>query len=284
MKILLTGNEGFIGKNLETELTSQGHDVIGFEKDCTISDIVEEMHSNPVVVHQGAITDTLYPDNIEMMVNNYEFSKRLFDEAFSRNIKVVYASSAACYGISDEGTPANIYGWSKYCAEQYGLALYKPQTILSPFSNVNSKAQFIALRYYNVFGMGEEHKGRMSSIAYQAMVKGSMTLFPGQPRRDFVYVKDVVRANLHAITNNYIKTGYYDVGSGVASTFEDVCDNLEVPYTHTSEDNIPEGYQFFTKSSEEKWLPGWEPKYDLKTALKEYKESYTEAIFPQKIL
>mgnify|MGYP001445888840 FL=1 len=278
MKIILTGNQGFIGRNLEEELIGQGHDVIGFdvasENGCSVDEIKNAMDGVSVILHQGAITDTLYPDNIAMMKYNYEFSKELFDAAFKRRIKVVYASSAACYGNDNtQETPANIYGWSKYCAEQYGLALYKPEIVGESTGIV---PQFIALRYYNVFGPGEEQKGKMSSVAYQAMERGEMVLFPGKPKRDFVYVKDVVSANIHAMNNKYIKTDFYDVGSGVASSFEDVCDAVGISYTHTTEDKIPVGYQFWTESDRRKWLPGWKPKYDLTTALKEYKEHFTE--------
>ena len=265
-KIILTGNEGFIGKNLEKELIHCGYDVICFEKGSTIDEISSEMEKHSIVVHQGAITDTLHKDNIEMMKNNYEFSKLLFDSSIRHDQKVVYASSAASYGT--DGCPSNIYGWSKYCAEQYGLTLYK-RTTNSVFG-----CSFISLRYFNVFGPGEEHKGRMSSIAYQVMKKGKAQLFPKEPKRDFIYIKDVVSANIHAIESEpyKIKTGYYDVGSGVASTFEEVCEHLDIPYTYTSESEIPKGYQFFTQASKGKWLPGWKPKYNLKTALKEYKQ------------
>ena len=262
--IILTGNEGFIGKNIEKRLIQSGYNVICFEKDSTPHEISKVMTANSVLVHQGAITDTLYEDDIEMMKNNYEFSRELFDYSINKGIKVVYASSAASYGT--DGYPINIYGWSKYCAEQYGIALYKRAE--------KTRKQFIALRYFNVFGSGEEDKGRMSSVAYQAMKKGKMKLFPKEPRRDFVYVQDIVNANIHAIESqpHEIRTGYYDVGSGEASTFEEVCKHLDIPYTYTSESEIPKGYQFFTKSSEDKWMPNWKPKYNLETALKEYKE------------
>lgn len=262
MRIILTGNEGFIGKNLEKELLQFDYEVVGFERGSTITEIKNQMTRDSIVVHQGAITDTLYEDNIEMMNNNYEFSCRLFDAAFDKGLKVVYASSAASYGIED--CPANIYGWSKYCAEQYGIAL---------FAGTNN---FIALRYFNVYGPGEQHKGRMASIAHQAMKKGSMNLFVGNPRRDFVYVKDVVNANMYAINCEGIPTGYYDVGSGVASSFEEVCNHLEIPFEYADESKIPAGYQFFTCSSSDKWMPGWKPECDLESALKEYRTAFNE--------
>ncbi len=132
------------------------------------------------------------------------------------------------------------------------------------------------MRYFNVYGPGEQHKGRMASIAHQAMKKGSMVLFPNNPRRDFVYVKDVVNANIHAIESGNITTGYYDVGSGVASPFEEVCRHLEIPFEYTDESKIPVGYQFYTCSSSDKWMPGWKPQYDLESSLKEYKEAFNE--------
>ena len=96
---------------------------------------------------------------------NYEFSRKLFDYAESFDKKVVYSSSAANTG--DNGMPSNIYGWSKYVTENYGMA---------------KVSNFVALRYFNVYGPGEEHKGKMASVAYQAYQKGEFKLFPKKPK------------------------------------------------------------------------------------------------------
>ena len=141
-------------------------------------------------------------------------------------------------------------------AEQYGLAL---------------GGQFIALRYFNVYGPGEEYKNKMSSIAYQAYKQGVFKLFPKKPKRDFVYIKDVVSATLYPLTNE-VPSGIYEVGSGEARIFEDVLDNLEISYTYRNEIDIPEGYQYYTESDSKKWMPGWTPKYNIETGIKAYKK------------
>ena len=269
--VILTGHKGFIGGQLYKKLKVEEYDVKGFEKDCTIEEIRECIEGlaqykfeDTTIVHQGANTDTLFEDNSEMMRNNYDFSKQLFDLALNFGINVVYASSAAIYGTGKIKHPINVYGWSKAASETYGLLKFTDTNLTYP-------PRFVALRYFNVFGPGEEKKGKMASVAYQAMKKGSMELFPKKPRRDFVYVEDVVNANLHAIQNANVKTGVYDVGSGVSNTFEYLCRCLGIPYTITSEDKIPEGYQFLTKSKRSKWMPGWKPKYDLSLGLEIYK-------------
>jgi len=274
--ILLTGYKGFIGKRLHKALLERNYKVIGFEKDCTIYDIKEVFRflssseiSETTIVHQGAITDTLFADNSEMMRNNYMFSKELFDLALEVGVNVVYASSAAVYGDGENKHPINVYGWSKYASELYGIREFS-STLTYPTT------RFVALRYFNVFGPGEEHKGRMSSIAYQSMVRGDMDLFPKKPQRDFVYIDDIVSANIHAIENSNVRTGYYEVGSGESHTFEYVCECLDIPFSITEEERIPKGYQFKTQSNAEKWMPEWVPKCNLKESLQSYKK-YFEA-------
>jgi ADP-L-glycero-D-manno-heptose 6-epimerase len=245
------------------EFKRRGYDILCFDSDCDISDITNEIKYGVTLVHQGAISDTQHGDNSELMMNNYEKSKILFDASYDNGCNVVYASSAASYG--QNGSPSNIYGWSKYCAEQYGIAL---------FGDGGESPSFIALRYFNVFGSGESHKGNMSSIAYRAMKNGVMSLFPGKPKRDFVYIKDVVDANFHAIKCEKVNTGYYEVGSGEAHSFEEVCETLGVEFDYLSESAVPDGYQFFTRSSRDRWMPEWSPKYGLKDALMEYKKEF----------
>ena len=258
MKFILTGFNGFIGKNIFKKL-SQENSLICIEKDYIDYDNWETLIENSIknvdiILHIGAISDTMLQNPNEMLKYNYWFSKRLFDYAKKYDKKVIYASSAATTGTS--GTPTNIYGWSKLMAEQYGLTL---------------GGQFIALRYFNVYGPGEEYKNKMSSIAYQAYKQGVFKLFPKKPKRDFVYIKDVVSATLYPLTNE-VPSGIYEVGSGEARIFEDVLDNLEISYTYRNEIDIPEGYQYYTESDSKKWMPGWTPKYNIETGIKAYKK------------
>ena len=267
MKILLTGSKGFIGKNILQKLltpyqannTVPNHEVICIEKDFLNDDdwelnLEDYIKKVDVILHIGAISDTMLKDANVMMKYNYIFSKELFDIAEKYNKKVIYSSSAANTG--DKGTPSNIYGWSKFITEQYGLAKVK---------------NFYALRYFNVYGPGEEHKGKMASVAYQSYEIGSFNLFPKRPERDFVFIDDVVDATLHPLFND-VEPGVYEVGSGQAHTFEDVLNLMEIPFTYKSEYEIPLGYQFFTLSQPLLYIKGWEPKYNLKNGIRKYKK------------
>ena len=135
---------------------------------------------------------------------------------------------------------------------------------------------FISLRYFNVYGPGENKKGKMASVVFQSYTEGNFKLFPKNPKRDFVYVDDVVSANIHAIDS---PKGIYEVGSGEARTFEDVLDNLEILFTYRNEVDIPDGYQYYTESDSERWVPGWKPKYNIETGIEEYKKYFKERNF-----
>lgn len=263
MRILITGTKGFIGKNLlsslfEYNVLEINEDIFESEKWWTteLNDKLNNFKPN-VIFHVGACSDTLETDANYMMTRNYEFTRILSDWAEAQNAIMIYSSSAANYGTNKK-YPSNLYGWSKYVAEQYVV-----------------KNGGIALRYFNVYGPNEDHKGRMASVAYQMLEKhksgSEIKIFPNKPQRDFVYVKDVVDANLFAMKNyGNVIPGWYEVGSGEARTFEDVLDILKIPYTYTDESEIPVGYQFYTKSNSLEWMPRWEPKWNLENGLQDY--------------
>ena len=99
----------------------------------------------------------------------------------------------------------------------------------------------------------------------------------GKESRDFVYIDDIVNANLYALENyDTLKGNWYEVGSGESNTFETIFDNLELLYTYHNQSEIPKGYQFQTLSLEKKWMAGWKPKFNLKKGLKEYKKYLNE--------
>lgn len=265
MKILVTGSDGFIGKNLcyhierDMDIIPYGIEISDFynKTDWTeeLIHILNEIKPD-TIFHVGACSDTLETDVNYMMELNYESTKILTDWCKENSKKIIYSSSAANYGIN-ERYPSNLYGWSKYVAEGYVI------------SNGG-----IGLRYFNVYGPGEGHKGKMSSVALQMFEKSkkseSILLFPHKPKRDFIYIKDVISANIFAMYNyDSLNSDWYDVGSFTARTFEDVLINIGIDkWEYHDESSIPDGYQFYTKAS--KIIPGWGPKYTLETGLEEY--------------
>ena len=119
----------------------------------------------------------------------------------------------------------------------------------------------------------------MASVAYQMYIKQQSDekcfLFPKKPLRDFVYVKDIISANIYAMNNfSRLKGKKYEVGSGEARAFEDVMNLMEIPFEYLDESVIPEGYQFYTCSDSDKWMPGWKPSYDLEKGIKSYKQCF----------
>lgn len=256
--ILLTGANGFIGNNIlkvlnqdtslnTTLIESDFYDLPNWEEE-----MEELIKTTNHILHVGADSNTLNTDVEKIMFLNFYTSKIIFDIAKKNNVHVTYSSSAACVGVN--GYPSNLYAWSKYSAEQYGLQ--------------NNK-NFVALRYFNVYGPGEEKKREMSSVAYQAWLKSEFKLFPKEPKRDFVYIDDVVSASLHPVFNK-VEKGVYDVGTGNARKFEEVLELLNIKYTYTSEKTIPDGYQFFTQADKNKFMSTWTPKFSLEMGMKNY--------------
>ena len=160
------------------------------------------------------------------------------------------------YLLGDKDTGQELELSNRDITEKYGVA---------------RTSRFIALRYFNVYGQGEQNKGRMASVAFQSHRNGKFRLFPGEPKRDFVYIKDVVDATIYPLFN-HVNPGVYEVGSGEARTFEDVLNIMNVKYTYRKRSDIPKGYQFFTKANKNEFMDGWEPIYNLEKGLEEYKE------------
>ena len=265
--ILLTGSEGFIGRSLNNQIVnlySNEFNVLPFEKDNIrnneywIEELNELVRDSDVILHVGADSNTQNFDFNDVFFYNYYVSKVLFDLISENNKEkiTIYSSSAACYGT--QGMPETIYAWSKFLAEQYG------------YSKIEN---FISLRYFNVYGPGESEKGNMSSIAFQALKSKNdyFYLFPGNPKRDFIFIEDIVDANLYPIFND-IKKGIYDVGTGAENLFEDIVEFFGLNVRYHNESKIPKNYQYQTKANKKKFMKGWEPKYSLEQGLKKYKE------------
>jgi ADP-L-glycero-D-manno-heptose 6-epimerase len=265
-QVLVTGAAGFIGHQLVNSLAMSSSSIIKiddgyFSAPDWKAALVNELNSaNPsTVFHVGACSDTLEQDVQIMMTRNYESTKVIADWCFLMKRELIYSSSAANYG-EDGKYPSNLYGWSKYAAEDYVI-----------------KSGGLSLRYFNVYGPGEESKGNMASFLYQAYLRNKRNeevyLFPKKPLRDFVYIKDVISANIHAKEcYKFLRGRYFDVSTGVASSFEEMLDIFGLKYKYSSDKLIPTGYQFFTQGDPSKWMRGWSPRFSLEQGVLEYKE------------
>jgi ADP-L-glycero-D-manno-heptose 6-epimerase len=267
--LLVTGPLGFVGRNLVNFLKTENFQVEGLDDNYLIdkewkNSLINKLENvNPsTIFHVGACSNTLNQNVQNMMVRNYESTKVITDWCQLNNRQLIFSSSAANYG--ENGLyPSNLYGWSKYVAEDYVI-----------------KSGGVALRYFNVYGPGEEEKGVMASFLYQAYLKDKnkekIFLFPGKPLRDFVYIKDVLYANLHAKQNfNEVRGRYFEVSTGTAISFEQVLETFGLLYEYSGVEQIPLGYQFFTRGDSIKWMKDWKPTYSLDQGIKEYK-SYLE--------
>ncbi len=249
---VVTGAAGFIGSNLVKALNDRGvTDVIAVDDlrqgdkfanlaDCEIADyldkdeFLERLDEGvfdgvvSAILHQGACSDTTERDGRFMMDVNYRYSRRLLDHCMTDEVPFIYASSAAIYGAGQDfreerecEAPLNIYGYSKFLFDQLVRRRFEERS-----------AQVAGLRYFNVYGEREQHKGRMASVAYhffnQYRDTGQVRLFTGsggygdgEQRRDFVSVEDCVRINLHLLDHPEI-SGIFNAGTGAAQSFNDV--------------------------------------------------------------
>ncbi|OGA20049.1 MAG: ADP-glyceromanno-heptose 6-epimerase [Betaproteobacteria bacterium RIFCSPLOWO2_02_FULL_67_19] len=252
MTYVVTGAAGFIGSRLVAALNRAGiTDVLAVDNlrnadkfrnlvDCEIQDyldkrdFLERVVANQfegvieAVFHQGACSDTLQADGRYMMDNNYRYSRELLDWCQDEEVPFLYASSASVYGAGRdfaEGRanerPLNVYGYSKFLFDQHVRQRLPGRT-----------AQVLGLRYFNVYGPNESHKGRMASVAFHAFnqfrAEGRVRLFvgsdgyaDGEQRRDFVHVDDVVAVNLHFLGHPEA-SGIFNCGTGRAQSFNDL--------------------------------------------------------------
>jgi ADP-L-glycero-D-manno-heptose 6-epimerase len=252
MYYVVTGAAGFIGANLVKALNERGEtDIIAVDNlkqgdkfanlaDCEIADYLDQDDflqgvldgrfdgMLAAILHQGACSDTTETDGRFMMRNNYEYSRELFGYCMEEEVPFLYASSAAVYGPGPEfredracERPLNVYGYSKFLFDQFVRRHWGERT-----------AQVVGLRYFNVYGDREQHKGRMASVAFHffnqyrrdgrvRLFEGSGGYADGEQRRDFVSVEDVVKLNLFFLERPDL-AGIFNAGTGRAQSYNDV--------------------------------------------------------------
>lgn len=283
--IIVTGGAGFIGSNIVAKLNELGHkDILVVDNltdgtkfkniaRCDILDYQDKedfllhiQNKKPfaakikAVLHQGACSVTTEWNGRYMLRNNYEYSKALLHYCVDEKIPFIYASSAAIYGANknfveqpENEAPLNVYGYSKLLFDQYVRRVFS-----------TAKSQIVGLRYFNVYGPNEQHKGSMASVAFhlnnQIKANRFINLFEGcdgygngEQVRDFVYVGDVANVITWFLKNNNC-SGIFNVGTGKRQTFNDVAKAIvdwhgygEIKYIPFPE-NLVGRYQSFTQA------------------------------------
>jgi len=283
MYIVVTGAAGFIGSNLVRALNRRGEtDIIAVDNledgekfwnlaDAEIADYLDQDEflarlaagdfedDLTAILHEGACSDTMATDGRYMLRNNYRYSVDLVTHCQDNDVPLIYASSAAVYGNNrvfreerECEAPRNVYAYSKLLFDQYARRLLPERT-----------AQIVGLRYFNVYGERERHKGRMASVALhffdQFRAEGNVRLFEasdgyaaGEQRRDFIAVDDVVKATLHFLDHRE-HSGIFNVGTGDAASFNEVatavinaCRKAQGHAAATHKDHLREGRIVYT--------------------------------------
>lgn len=317
--IIITGAAGLIGSAVVRELNQLGYqdlllvDRLGsgqkwknirslrfadyIEKDDFENQFLNSNHSLwpkiTGIVHLGACSSTIETNASYLIENNFRFSKLMASKAAHHSIRMVYASSAATYGDGEQGfldteadiekyRPLNPYGYSKQLFD-----LYLKQKSFKP--------HFAGIKYFNIFGPNEFHKGPMISMVLrgfrQIQETGSLQLFKsynpnyqdGKQIRDFLYVTDAAKMTLYLLLTAKDKNGLFNVGSGVASTWIDLGNSIFKAVN--KEPNIifidmPESlrpnYQYFTQAPIQKikQIGYQEPITSLDEAISDYVQNY----------
>ena len=321
--IIVTGAAGFIGSAIVWQLNQLGR------KDILISDKLktEEKWNNiskmnyydwidrdelfdflettemkiEAIIHMGACSATTEKDADFLMKNNYEYTKKLWNYCTEKQIKFIYASSAATYGDGEKGydddisleehenlRPLNKYGYSKKIFDVWALKQEKTPKI------------WAGLKFFNVYGPNEYHKGRMASMIFHAYNQynetGDVKLFKshkdgyrdGEQLRDFVYIKDVTKVIVFMLginnENTVMQNGIYNLGTGKARSFYDLA-KITLECMGGSKDNIkfipmPEDlrgrYQYFTEAKMNKLIKNGytESFYSLEDGVRDYVINY----------
>jgi ADP-L-glycero-D-manno-heptose 6-epimerase len=294
---VVTGGAGFIGSNLTLELQqkypnskitviddfSTGHfkNLYGFKGEVIAVDLREfdwdSLDKPTAIFHQGANAITTVTDQKLMMDTNVNAFKRLLQYIVKNKIKLIYASSAATYGLT---APPNTVGSGELPANIYGYSKLICDNIVQQTLKENPKAHIVGLRYFNVYGPRESYKMsvKMSSMVWQLYLQmkegNNPKIFKhGEQKRDFVYIKDILRANIISLTT---PSGIYNVATGKPEDFNKIVTelnknlktNLEPEYIH----NPYKFFQEFTQADTKNFLPEYKSEYTFETGIKEYIE------------
>lgn len=313
-RIIITGGAGFVGSNLVRQLqdddpqarllviddfrtgtfanlTSEGEHGWSFRGEVIarplgeldLYSLMDEFEPD-IIFHEASITDTTVADQAKMIADNVEPFETLVNIAVEDGIRLVWASSAATYGtrangaaqdrrpfeLDDAGAPANVYGFSKWVMEN----------ITRQALEKNPEAHIVGLRYFNVFGPGEQNKGHMASMIYKLAIdmlngKRPRVFHDGSQARDHIYVRDVVDATIAGSLDAAV-SGVYNVGAGKATSFNQIIDALnEALGTALAAeyfDNPYAFYQSYTCADISRTKSGlkWAPRYDPPKAVAEY--------------
>jgi len=245
MKVLVTGAAGLIGSNVVKILEDKGAKVVALDDfscgnyenikdikgEVVCADILDEnvyakLPKVDAVIHEGAITDTTLKDDKKMIMVNYEGFKNVFNFCLKKKAKLVYISSAGVYGDgpspmkeTQEARPLNAYAYSKYLCDCHA----------QKFMGKKALPLLTGIRYFNVYGPGEYHKGSAASMIYQLYLQMKRGVRPrvfkyGEQKRDFIYVKDAARITVDSL--GLKKDLILNVGTGKARSFNDIISAL----------------------------------------------------------
>lgn len=316
--IVITGAAGFIGSCLVSHLNADGADNLLLVDDFSIKAKQPNLHSKryiscvhrddffhwleengqkvSFIFHLGARTDTTEFNKSIFNELNFNYSKKIFDYCIQFQIPMIYASSAATYGdgklgysdnisVTDRLKPLNPYGESKNEFDKY------------VFHSENQPPYWAGMKFFNVFGPNEYHKGRMASVVFhayhQVISSGKIRLFrsnspdfmDGEQMRDFIYVKDVVRI-LKYFMDHRPSGGIFNIGTGLARTYNElarsVFQSLEIRENIEYFDmpvDIRDKYQNVTLADIHKLRSeGYQaPFYSLENAIHEYVKNFLSA-------
>lgn len=297
MRYLVTGGAGFVGSNIVLRLEKDRHDVtviddmssgtfknlVNFRgdfhcKDISSTDLSDLFHNRPpfdAIIHEASITDTTVSDQRSMIIRNVEGFRNVLSYAARYSCRVVYASSAAVYGNNSSPQheeqpphPLNVYGFSKMIMDN-----------MARKSSREMSRPVIGLRYFNVFGPGESHKGKFASMIYQLYLqmregKNPRVFKWGEQGRDHVYIKDVVEANILALSAE--NSGVVNIGTGAETSFNDIIETLnralKLQMTADYFDNPYDFYQNHTRASIDgaRSLLGYVPRFTVSEGIMDY--------------